>query len=314
MEGLNPLILQHCERLGMKVFVPDDTVMVKIRGIEFELAKPLAAFYRAFDACIGRRALYFDKYNDGWPSTRLSRSLPEYSDQYQATKNCPYFGFLEDEVPSLYLLRADDCTSDPMVYYLDHDDFSREEAHEEMLLSRFLEKLLSREEANQFLENDAYSTIVDIALAVAVGEKSPREITELTVDSDLIEEITGLDEYRYLTRLSLRNNKIVDISPLKNLTMLTDLCLEQNAICDISCLGNLKNLERLKLGRNCITDISALKGMSALKELSIKHNKITDASPVYTLDNLEKLEIEEELLDFDKLNLMPSLKTLNNRK
>ena len=85
MEGLNPSILQHCDRLGIKASAPEDTVTVKIRGVEIELAKPLAAFYRAFDAYISTRSLYFDKYNDGWPSTRLSRSLPEYSDQYQAT-------------------------------------------------------------------------------------------------------------------------------------------------------------------------------------------------------------------------------------
>ncbi|MBN2436609.1 MAG: leucine-rich repeat domain-containing protein [Spirochaetes bacterium] len=310
MENLSTVIIEECKRLGIKIPVHTEPVSVKIRGVEYVLAEPLAAFYQAFNKST---IFYFDKYKDGWPSTRLVRSIAEYSDQYSATNNHPYFAVLEDAFYSMYLLRADDITSDPMVYYLDHDEFSKDIADEYMTLSRFLAKLMTREEANELIKKDDYIEVNDIAIATAIGENSPQQVTELVVDSSEIEDITGLEEFTHLTRLSVSNNRIQDVSALQNLSNLIHLNLENNNITDISALCNLTKLEYLNLDRNNIADISPLTGMKKLKKLSIKHNKIKDADPVYTLENLEKLEIEEDILDFDKLNLMQNLQVLNKR-
>ena len=83
-------------------------------------------------------------------------------------------------------------------------------------------------------------------------------LTELSVSSASITDLTGLQHATNLTELRLDDNLIVDISPLTPLTQLTFLGLGVNNITDISAVAGLTHLTQLDLGGNSISDILPL--------------------------------------------------------
>ncbi len=100
------------------------------------------------------------------------------------------------------------------------------------------------------------------------------------------ESLRMLAEKYKLSDLSLASCGITDISPVAGLTGLQYLSLERNKIKDISPLAKNPQLSRyIDLSANKITDWSPLENMTALRFLSVRANPVTE-SPA--LDKLEK--------------------------
>jgi len=63
---------------------------------------------------------------------------------------------------------------------------------------------------------------------------------------------------RELTELDLANNSVQDLSALENCGSLTILDISTNQVVDLQPVGNLLNLQRLYFGRNQIRDLTPI--------------------------------------------------------
>ena len=127
-----------------------------------------------------------------------------------------------------------------------------------------------------------------------ITRKDALSLTEFEYDgfdTDQIQDLTGLSEFKNLERLNLRMNAISDIHALSELSNLTFLDLTFNKISDISALSGLTNLSELNLNSCEISDISALSNLTALTHLDLQSNKISDISILSDLTNLTFLDL-----------------------
>lgn len=102
-------------------------------------------------------------------------------------------------------------------------------------------------------------------------------------------DTTPLKNLTNLTELTIFSCSVNDISSLSNLTKLEQLHIEHTFVSDISSLRGLTNLENLNLGNNEIADVSPLKSLINLESLNLLNNKITDISELKTLKMLKTL-------------------------
>ena len=133
------------------------------------------------------------------------------------------------------------------------------------------------------LENDSSgnSRIIDDLTGLA----DFRDLKELKVSGYQILDISSLAGLQ-LTKLELQENMIRDISPLQNLTSLEILDLHHNGISDLTPLQNLTRLRTLWLHENMISDLTPLKGLSSLRNLYLSTNNISDIRPLGSLTGL----------------------------
>jgi len=128
------------------------------------------------------------------------------------------------------------------------------------------------------------------------------DVYTLTLDSDSITSLGGLENAIYAVSIDLSNNSISDLTPLSNLVYLQSLLLNDNNISSIDKLSNLKALEVLGLDDNNVTDISPLAGMKYLAILSLDGN--SGLSNIATLSGLHQLN--QIYLDDDNISsLLP---------
>ncbi|MBN2098516.1 MAG: leucine-rich repeat domain-containing protein [Dehalococcoidia bacterium] len=122
-------------------------------------------------------------------------------------------------------------------------------------------------------------------------------LTTLSLDSNLTDNISPLSGLTGLTWLSLHDNQIGDISPLSGLTGLTALGLGSNQIGDISPLSGLTSLTWLYLDGNQTDNISPLSGLTGLTRLALDNNRISDISPLSGLTGLTWLGLGSNQTD-----------------
>ncbi|KPU43701.1 N-acetylmuramoyl-L-alanine amidase LytC precursor [Oxobacter pfennigii] len=121
-------------------------------------------------------------------------------------------------------------------------------------------------------------------------------VTDLKLDRDGIEDLSGLQYFTNLKSLDLGQNDIEDISPLGSLVKLETLRLDNNYIEDITPLRNLTNLTYLDLKVNYISNISPLKSLVKLTTLYLDDNAISDYTPLRAFyKNLEKKDFNANL-------------------
>ena len=126
-----------------------------------------------------------------------------------------------------------------------------------------------------FTEQDAF----DYCL---LNNLNPDNITELTLNSNELTDISGIKLFKNLKDLYLWRNNITDITVLKDLNKLEYLWLDSNKIKDISVIQYLKNLERLNI-----------------VELELKSDQI---EYIKSLKNLKTLYCREGFKDMSVLN------------
>ena len=145
---------------------------------------------------------------------------------------------------------------------------------------------------NTFSEELEESLISDPGLeaaireALAFGPDDPiletdlEALTELHADTLDIIDLTGIEYCINLEVLSLQANLIEDISPLSDLTGLEELDLGGNLIDDISPISNLTNLGALYLDNNIIEDIRALVNLTKIGDTGGQNRQRGDGEEV----------------------------------
>lgn len=118
-------------------------------------------------------------------------------------------------------------------------------------------------------------------------------LTSLTVNSQGIKSLTGLEHAKNLTSLQMTHNRVSDLTPLGGLSNLSSITLNTNEISDVSPLGGLENLTYLNLHANRISDVSPLSGLPNLETLILRINFISNISALGGLPALRSLNLED---------------------
>lgn len=157
-----------------------------------------------------------------------------------------------------------------------------------MEYNKFIESI--KGELNINFSNDLESKgIINFSL------NPKKEITALTLHECNIKNLTGilhfLKDLPYLTELSLTSNQLIDISPLADLQHLKNLNLGNNQIEDISPLKKLKMLDRLSLNNNNLRHVLPLRELNNLRILNLAENKFDDRAAFGVLTQITSLNL-----------------------
>ncbi|MBC1937900.1 leucine-rich repeat protein [Listeria grandensis] len=109
------------------------------------------------------------------------------------------------------------------------------------------------------------------------------DLEEISLEGEMIEDITGLDKLSKLKHLNLVGNLITDLTPLTQMPKLT----------------------YLDLTHNLIKDASPLAGMTQLEYLDLSQNQVAQLEPFVSLTNLQELYIGGPISDFRLLDDLP---------
>jgi len=129
------------------------------------------------------------------------------------------------------------------------------------------------------------------------GLEHCKDLTQLDLSNNLIQDITPLAALTSLRELNLNANSTQDLAPLSGLTQLNTLSLRTNGLTDISALGTLVNLTLLDAGDNELEDIYALTSLTKIEALGLDHNRINDLGPLTSLLNLNEVELSGNMLN-----------------
>ena len=138
------------------------------------------------------------------------------------------------------------------------------------------------------------------------------EVTGILVCNELgISNLVGLEWLENVTNLSLRSNSISDVSRLSGLTTLSYLALDGNNITDLKPLAGLAKLNYLSLSGNPVSDIGPLAGLTGLTSLYLNDTKVSALSPLARLANVVYLSVyNSEIVDVSPLVGLKSLARL----
>ncbi|SCQ16289.1 leucine-rich repeat protein [Plasmodium ovale] len=121
-----------------------------------------------------------------------------------------------------------------------------------------------------------------------------KNLEELYLDNNLIEELENLDELEKLRILSVSNNKIKKIKNLNKLINLTELNLHNNNINKIENLNKNKKLKILILSKNNIKNKKCIIYLKCLKKLKILN--LIDNPICYLKNSYCNYNVENEIL------------------
>ena len=139
------------------------------------------------------------------------------------------------------------------------------------------------------------------------GLEYARNLKDLHLDHNQIQDIAVLAKLPNLASLYLSTNQIQDFSPVKALTNLVTLDISDNLVDNLTPITTLTQLQRLSLGTNQISDIKPLAGLTQLIQLRLWDNQINDITALAGLTELAWL-----YLDSNKINDITPLKSLTN--
>jgi hypothetical protein len=134
---------------------------------------------------------------------------------------------------------------------------------------------------NEWVETEMISDITGLEQAI--------NLQDLNLRLNDISDISPLAHCLHLQSLNISQNQISDLAPLSHLIQLDDLNIHANNIDDISPLADLTLLEHLDLHKNDLTELPDLSAMTNLTTLRLSGNRLTDLSPLANLVNLESL-------------------------
>lgn len=138
---------------------------------------------------------------------------------------------------------------------------------------------------------------IDGAIESLEGLQYAKNLTELIISGQSVQNIDPLSGLTELVFLNLSSNRINDIQPLKDLGKLRVLLMDYNAIRDLAALEDLNQVVELNLENNEIIDISPLSEMSDLQRLNLSRNKIRNIRVFRQLDYLEALNLADNEID-----------------
>lgn len=129
------------------------------------------------------------------------------------------------------------------------------------------------------------------------GIEHLRNLEEINFSNNKIMDLKPISTLKKLKSLILCNNKIRNITPLKELISLETLFLSFNSIEVINDLRELKNLTILDLQDNQIESIDALQGLVNIRDLILKDNKIIEVKCLRDLSKLEYLNLSNNIIE-----------------
>lgn len=109
-------------------------------------------------------------------------------------------------------------------------------------------------------------------------------------------QLAGIAECASLTSLTIDGNLLTDLSPLNKLTGLQTLSAQGNQLRQPGTLARLTQLGSLNLSRNQISDLRALSALSGLRELVMQENSIASLSGISSLSSLTRLDLSKNPL------------------
>ena len=144
-------------------------------------------------------------------------------------------------------------------------------------------------------------------------------LEDLTLRSNLIRTMSGVETLPRLQRLELYDNQVESISHIEELKGLRVLDLSFNAIRDMGAVASCPLLEELYIAQNKLRKIEGLEGMIHLKILDLGANRIRSmaGASLHTLCNLESLWLGKNKIErIQGVNTLINLRKLdvqNNR-
>ena len=141
--------------------------------------------------------------------------------------------------------------------------------------------------------------------------KDVEKISTIKAPKASIKSLAGLEHCRELRELNLSGNEIEDLAPLAGLKYLQSLDLSQNRIKTIEPLRELKMLQYLNLGGNELTDLAPLAGHETIWALYLEKNKIQDIAILGELPRLVALYLDDnQVKDIAVLAKLPKLERI----
>ncbi|PHS12897.1 MAG: hypothetical protein COA78_07640 [Blastopirellula sp.] len=128
----------------------------------------------------------------------------------------------------------------------------------------------------------------------------------LTLYTQMMDDLSPLEEIPHLISLYLEGDNISDISFLANQNNLNSLELNASSVTDFSPLLKLEQLDHLQFHSNTLTNLEIIAKLKTLESMSLTTPKVTDLSPLHNLANLEYLSLinmkvpQEEILKLQK--------------
>lgn len=121
------------------------------------------------------------------------------------------------------------------------------------------------------------------------GLEHCRELRELVLSGNEIEDLTPLAGLKYLQSVDVSSNKITSLEPLRELKMLQYLNVGFNQISDLAPLAGHETIWALYLESNKITDLAVLESLPRLVALYLDDNQVSDISVLAKLPKLERI-------------------------
>ncbi|MBO1511782.1 leucine-rich repeat domain-containing protein [Metabacillus bambusae] len=133
-------------------------------------------------------------------------------------------------------------------------------------------------------------------------------LEELYLDSNRIQDLSGIEAATNLQSLSLSGNRISDLTPLASLQNLRNLYVDGNPLVNFTALEGLTNLESLHLGETGIKDLSILADLQNLSDLSLNGNNLESIETLPALEGLLYLSLyENDLKDLKGIEKLTQL-------
>ncbi|KAF0709608.1 Aste57867_5833 [Aphanomyces stellatus] len=121
-------------------------------------------------------------------------------------------------------------------------------------------------------------------------------LTSISLASNRIYSLHGLERLTQLIRIDLSGNKIVSVSGIEVLDQLIALDLSRNSISTLDGLGHLARLQYLNVSDNNLSDLDAVESNTALTYLNASTNAINVWPRFHPLERLEVLNLNDNQL------------------
>lgn len=158
-------------------------------------------------------------------------------------------------------------------------------------------------------KNTEYELYDDSKLELKYQKNKIDDISYITIGSNEIKSLKGIEKYTNLKSINILENNIEDISPLFEIKGLTEISITKNKITSIQGINKLDNLININ-----ITENNILKGLDELAELknlyilNLKNCNLDDKCMEY-ISKIESLSV----LDISKNNIK-DLSAIENNK
>jgi Leucine Rich repeats (2 copies) len=188
-------------------------------------------------------------------------------DTQVGTTECGFSGYLEELCVSGQWVEQTNCVECQHPFYLPDEDFAA------ALRMREIET----DPLDVNLENE-FLDIQDANIVDLTGIQCFAHLTALSINNNLISDLTPLAGIPKLERLYLESNPIQSLAALSTLTRLTDLDVMFTNLRSLEGVEGMIRLETLFAAGNYLDDLAPLSGLSKLTLVDVRSNSYLDCA------------------------------------